>query len=92
MVAGEVLAYIGESPESNDPTLPPWAPEARTAEETAPQGLRITAPARALAEDNGLDLAELPLGPLVTRQIVAELVAQNPPPIYPPFRKARNGW
>ncbi len=84
MVAGEVLAYIGESPESNDPTLPPWAPEARAAEETAPQGLRITAPARALAEDNGLDLAELPLGPLVTRQMVAELVAQKSAANLPP--------
>ncbi|MBG0770769.1 MAG: NeuD/PglB/VioB family sugar acetyltransferase [Anaerolineaceae bacterium] len=77
LLAGDVLAYIGVASDSSDPTLPPWAPEAAPAEDTAPQGLRITAPARALAEENSLDLAELPLGPLVTRQMVADLLARK---------------
>ncbi|QRN82824.1 NeuD/PglB/VioB family sugar acetyltransferase [Chloroflexota bacterium] len=84
MIAGEVLAYIGESPDSSDPNLSPWAKAVEAAEEAAPQGLRITTPARELAEGNGLDLAALPLGPLVTRQMVAELLAQKAAANLPP--------
>ncbi|MBG0788472.1 MAG: NeuD/PglB/VioB family sugar acetyltransferase [Anaerolineaceae bacterium] len=90
MVAGEVLAYIGESPDSNDPTLSPWAKDAEPTEDTSPQGLRITAPAQALAEGNGLDLADLPLGPLVTRQMVADLLAQKVAPSLPPIPEGEN--
>ena len=90
MIAGEVLAYIGSSPDSSDPKLPPWAPEAPTVEVDAPQGLRITAPARALAEENTLDLATLPQGPLVTRQMVAELLTQQTAPALPPIPEGEN--
>jgi sugar O-acyltransferase (sialic acid O-acetyltransferase NeuD family) len=85
LTAGEVLAYIGATPDAQDPTLPPWAPEAASAETEAPQDLRITAPARELALAKGLDLAELPQGPLVTKQTVMDLLvkkaAANLPPI-----------
>lgn len=71
--AGAVLAYIGESPQAMDPSLPPWAAEAPpTSEEENPEGLRITAPARELALEMGVDLATLPYGPLVTRRLIEE--------------------
>ena len=74
--AGEVLGYIGESPESNDPSLSPWAAESPSEKANAtPAGLRITAPARELALESGLDLETLPHGPLVTRHIVESLLA-----------------
>jgi len=85
MLAGEVLAYVGATPDAKDANLPPWAPETVSSSEAAPQGLRITDPARALAEENSLDLAELPLGPLVTRQIVMDLLAKNAAASLPPI-------
>ncbi|MBG0771214.1 MAG: hypothetical protein H0S82_05865, partial [Anaerolineaceae bacterium] len=90
LMAGEVLAYIGVAPDAKDPTLPPWAPEATAVEDIAPHGLRITGPARALAEENGLDLADLPVGPLVTRQMVAELIAQKATASLPPIPEGEN--
>jgi len=78
--AGEVLAYIGDTPDASDPSLPPWAAVEVTAEgKPAPAGLRITAPARKLALDNGLDLSSFPHGALITRKMVqAQLVPPQP--------------
>jgi len=90
LMAGDVLAYIGPSPNATDPTMPPWAPESLPIEDSAPKGLRITAPARALAEENGLDLAELPLGPLVTGQMVMDLLAQKATASLPPIPEGEN--
>lgn len=74
--AGEVLAYIGENPDAQDPALPPWAERQAGApadgEDLA--GLRITEPARTLALEEGIPLASLPRGPLVTRQMVRALL------------------
>jgi len=79
--AGDVLAYIGDSPDARDPSLPPWADErAETAlagEDSS--GLRITEPARALALAEGLPLMSLPKGTLVTRQVVQDLLWQAEP-------------
>jgi sugar O-acyltransferase (sialic acid O-acetyltransferase NeuD family) len=77
--AGEVLAYIGVTPDANDPSLPPWAPEAPEPTDTENEGLRITAPARALALEKGINLDDLPHGPLVTRQMVETLAAKTEP-------------
>lgn len=74
--AGEVLAYIGATPDAKDLSLPPWAPETTETIDTGDEGLRITAPARALALESGLNLDDLPHGPLVTRQMVVELSAK----------------
>lgn len=90
LAAGEVLAYIGPAPDASDPALPPWAPEAPPTGALAPQGLRITAPARALAEEKGLDLAALPQGPLVTRQMVAGLIAKKTAQDLPPIPADEN--
>ena len=77
--AGEILAYIGAAPDAKDPSLPPWAPEESEITNTGNEGLRITAPARALALEKGLNLDDLPLGPLVTRQMVLDLAAKAEP-------------
>ncbi len=78
--AGEVLAYIGDTPDASDPSLPPWAAVKVTAEgKPAPAGIRITAPARKLALENGLDLSSFPNGALITREMVqARLTPQQP--------------
>ena len=74
--AGDVLAYIGVSPDSQDPTLPPWLHDTASME-THPvkvRGLRITEPAQELALARGLDLDDLPQGPLVTQAMIHELL------------------
>ena len=67
--AGEVLAYLAESPDWEPP-----AAEADPAQEThetiLPEGLRITQPALALARAANLDLAQFPRDTLVTESAV----------------------
>ena len=72
--AGEILAYIGETPDAQDPALPPWGRlDARRPEEDSElNGLRITTPARELAHASGLDLSSLPHGLLITRQMIEQ--------------------
>jgi acetyltransferase EpsM len=83
--AGDILAYIGDSPHAQDPSLPPWTEKEKALPHAkgSPAGLRITAPARELAEQHGLNLGALPQGPLVTRQMVEERLAEqeDAPPI-----------
>jgi acetyltransferase EpsM len=78
--AGEIFCYLAEtldwkvSAEASTPgsssakasTPGPGAP--------LPAGLRITQPALALAQQAGLDLSQLPAGPLVTEKMVKGLV------------------
>jgi acetyltransferase EpsM len=80
--AGEIFCYLAEAAE----WLPgaEWLPaadwkvpaEASTPGSGAalPAGLRITQPALALAQQAGLDLSQLPAGPLVTEKMVKALV------------------
>ncbi len=70
--AGDLLGYLAERAD----WTPPAAPEAPApGAEGLPPGLRITTPARALAEAEGLPLAELPTDALVTEGLVRELLA-----------------
>lgn len=67
--AGETLCWLSESPE--------WRPPAAgiaAAEPALPEGLRMTAPALALARATGLDLARLAIGPLITEAHLRELL------------------
>ena len=77
--AGDVLAYIGDGPDAMDPSLPPWLDEqpSSDAKSETLQGLRITEPARELAQAEGLALEDLPQGPLVTRKMVQDLLSQT---------------
>lgn len=71
--AGDVFCYLAESPDEPVPTAKSHSlktgQKAGSAGEL-PQGLRITQPALALARDHNLELSKLPLGPLVTEQMV----------------------
>ena len=74
--AGEILGYIGETTSAHDPNLPPWTSGVEeSTPDTMPGDLRITEPARQLAQEKGLDLVGLPRGPLVTQQIVRKHLA-----------------
>ena len=77
--AGEVLGYIGMSPDASDPSLPPWADTQplNVDREPALTGLRITEPARELALAQGLSLEDLPQGTLVTRETVMALASSK---------------
>ncbi len=71
--AGAVLCWIADAPG--------WEPPA--AEEAAPptpEGLRITAPARKLAERMELDLEQLPSGILITEAKLREIAAERATP------------
>lgn len=74
--AGEVLGYIGMTPDASDPSLPPWAGTQPLIVDREPAltGLRITEPARELALAQGLSLEDLPQGTLVTRETVMALI------------------
>lgn len=76
--AGDVLAYIGDAPDAQDSALPPWAAEEEEGE-FAPDGMRITAPARKLALEAGLDLDSFPKGTLITTEMVQACLAPPEP-------------
>lgn len=69
--AGEILCYLAETAE----WMPPPEEDAvqDSDEATLPAGLRITAPAMALARQLGVALDRLPTGPLITENLVRTL-------------------
>lgn len=71
--AGDRLCWLSAS---SDWRPPP--PEAAAPESAVPEGLRMTAPALALARTVGLDLMRLPIGPLITEAQVRDLLAGAP--------------
>ncbi len=77
--AGEVLAYIGSTPEAKDSTLPPWSDVSEKTPDLQSDSLRITAPARELALASGLDLSTLPQRTLVTKKMVESMIAPAAP-------------
>ncbi len=64
--AGELLCYLAETIDWQPPALEPTAQT--ESEQALPEGLRITAPALALARQLGVELETLPRGPLVTER------------------------
>jgi len=90
--AGDVLAYIGDSPSAQDPSLPPWAPEPPTETEidSEPTGLRITEPAKEIALEKGVDLETLPKGILVTSQMIKDLIEARTAPHAKKFTEGEN--
>jgi len=70
--AGAVLCWIAVKPD--------WKPPVQqTAEvQAGPDGLRITAPARGLAESLGVDLSTLPAGPLITEESLRRTLGSQP--------------
>ena len=67
VTAGELLCYLAPTPD--------WTPEEQVEEspDSLPPGLRISQPALTLARSLELDLTRLPVGPLVTQDMVRAL-------------------
>jgi sugar O-acyltransferase (sialic acid O-acetyltransferase NeuD family) len=71
--AGDAFAYLADQADWQ----PESEPEAADTGSTGPADLRITQPARGLAEKEGLDLATLPTDVLVTEGVVREILAAS---------------
>ncbi len=69
--AGEILAYIADSPDWTPPPIKEITPDTST---VVPHGLRISQPALHLAQQHNLDLAQLPGGVFLTEKMIQELV------------------
>lgn len=76
--AGEILCYIAPSLEAKAELIS-TSPKIQEAQEAdgLPSGLRITQPALALARENQLDLAQFPIGPLVTESMVRAALTKS---------------
>jgi pyruvate/2-oxoglutarate dehydrogenase complex dihydrolipoamide acyltransferase (E2) component len=79
VAAGENLCYLAESPEWKpvEAELPSLPPDRARTSTNLPDGLRITQPALRLAVQSDLDLHQLPFGPLVTENMIRELIANS---------------
>ncbi len=66
--AGARLCWLGHEPDWEPPEPPVQIEPERGG--TPPEGLRISQPALELARELGLDLADLPVGPLVTEAMI----------------------
>ncbi len=82
LAVGDTLAYLTESVDESLPTL---APASVQTGDPAPGDLRITKPARALAESLGLDLASLPTDRLLTEAAIRQIAASLTPIELPDF-------
>lgn len=75
--AGTLLCYLAESQDWQPPSQELQdrreVGDSQVSSAEIPTGLRISQPALRLAEEIGLDLAFLPVGPLVTEKMVREL-------------------
>ena len=83
VTAGAQLCYLSENENWKPDFEPMGAQEGSSAETHAgiPTGLRISKPALNLAQSNNLDLNQLPIGPLVTENLVRELIDKSPKPV-----------
>lgn len=91
--AGELLCYLADTPDwqpeekviSNQQSVISGVvsnaqqsqPRRQVENTKLPTGLRITQPALAFANQMGLELNRLPIGPLVTERVVRELVEEK---------------
>lgn len=71
---GQVWAYIAESPDTKDESLPPWSKLSSESTSHVPDKLRITEPALALARQNQVDLEKLSLDRLITTGVIRGLI------------------
>jgi len=73
--AGDIFAYLAPEPDWQPAPLETAAHPTATIE-AVPDGLRITQPALTLARDHGLDLSQLPVGPLITEKTIRETLTR----------------
>ncbi|HNB51951.1 MAG TPA: hypothetical protein PK530_08420, partial [Anaerolineales bacterium] len=69
--AGETLCYLSPDRDWTPPASA--APPTPAQEISLPEGVRISRPALDLAREKGLDLSTLPIGPMITREVVESL-------------------
>jgi acetyltransferase EpsM len=75
--AGDLFAYIAESQDWTPP-ISDQNPVSKTSKLTwGTQGIRITQPARDLAEESGVELERLPKDQLITLSMVREYIKQE---------------
>jgi sugar O-acyltransferase (sialic acid O-acetyltransferase NeuD family) len=79
---GDLLAYLTDTA---DQALPPRPQDTVKPAVSTPGGLRITNPARALAEELGLELDSLPTDRLLTEAAIREIAASLFPIALPDF-------
>jgi sugar O-acyltransferase (sialic acid O-acetyltransferase NeuD family) len=84
--AGQTLCFLADSPDWTPPVDQPADQPAIPAEQTIPEGLRITRPALALAHQSQIDLSQLPRDRLITETVIRALLpSQMSTPLeYPP--------
>ncbi len=70
---GEVLFYLADAPDA----VPEQIGAETNIADDKPEQLRITQPALALARENNLDLASLPIGLLVTESVIRDILANG---------------
>ncbi|MCH7662334.1 MAG: NeuD/PglB/VioB family sugar acetyltransferase [Chloroflexi bacterium] len=73
--AGDILCYLAPSADWRPPKPKTVLKTAKSDE--IPDGLRITGPALKLAQAANLDLSTLPIGPLVTENMLENLLGQD---------------
>jgi len=71
---GQVWAYIADSPDTKDDSLPPWSKLSQDSVPILPEKLRITEPALVLARKHQVDLEKLPSDRLITTGIIQDLI------------------
>ena len=73
VLTGEHLCYLADSPDWTPPETESLSPE-KEPKMSVPEGLRITQPALNLAEKLNLELAKLPIGPLITEKNIQSFI------------------
>jgi sugar O-acyltransferase (sialic acid O-acetyltransferase NeuD family) len=73
MRAGELFAYLADHPNWQAPKV---SETEKVSDRGVPEGLRITQPALSLAQQEGIDLGRLPIGPIVTEDQIKAALAK----------------
>jgi acetyltransferase EpsM len=79
---GDIFCYLAESPDwkpTESQPLKKGISRIASTSNDLPQGLRITQPALSLAQQYQIDLYQLPVGPLVTKEMVETRLAEPIP-------------
>ncbi len=76
--AGDLFAYLAEKPDwkATETTI---GKKDHDHENGLPEGLRITEKALALSKENDIDLAQFPIGPMITESLVQKKLAESKP-------------
>lgn len=83
LATGQVLAFLTATPDEHLASAPAASPAPISDSAPGSGALRITTPARALAESLGIDLSTLPTNQLVTESVIRELAAPTTTPQVP---------